>query len=109
MDEGRPPDPAIGPEPAPGEPAPQAVEPVEPIDPVDVEPIQRRPPSRRVIALVVVLIIAFVSFAVVGGRLIVEGPAAASPSTARLAYTDGAGALHTVDSDGTNVTDYPLE
>jgi TolB protein len=118
MDEGRPPDPAIGPEPAPAEPAPQAFAPLEaapieatatePVDPVDVEPIQPRPPSRRVVALVIVLIIAFVSFAVVGGRFIVTGPAAASPSTPRLAYTDGAGALHTVDADGTNVTDYPL-
>ena len=113
MDEGRPPDPAIGPEPAPQEPAPEAFAPLaaptEPVDPVDVEPIQPRPPSRRVIAVVGVLVVALVVFAVVGGRIVTGGPPAASPSVPRLAFTDGAGALHTVDEDGSNVTDYPLK
>jgi TolB protein len=124
MDEGRPPDLAIGPEPAPQEPAPDAsapfepvpaeaatesVESVESVEPVDVEPIQPRPPSRRMVALVIVLIVAFVSFAVVGGRIVLGGPAAASPSAPRIAFTDAAGALHTANAEGTQVTDYPLK
>jgi WD40 repeat protein len=126
MDEGRPPDPPIGPEPAPLEPASQAFAPfepatdpapstppepaaTEPVNPVDVEPISPRPPSRRVIAVVGVLVVALVVFAIVGGRIVSGGPAAASPSVPRLAVTDGAGKLHTADAKGTKLADYPLK
>ena len=105
MDEGRPPDPAS----EPPEP-PLAAEPVdafEPVEPVDVQPIAPRRPGRATIALVIVLILAFISFAVVGGRILIAGPETTPRPEPRLAVTDAAGHLHTVDAKGSSVVDYP--
>jgi dipeptidyl aminopeptidase/acylaminoacyl peptidase len=107
MDEGRPPDPANGPESAPPEPFAPPVA-TEPIDPVDVEPIAPRGPGRATIALVVVLILAFISFAVVGGRILIAGPDTTSRPQPRLAVTDAAGHLHTMDSEGRTILDYAV-
>jgi TolB protein len=115
MDEGRPLDPAS--EPAePLEPADpplatepvDAVRPVDAVEPIDVEPIERRGPGRATIALVVVLILAFISFAVVGGRILIAGPETTPRAEPRLAATDAGGHLHTMDARGGSVVDYPV-
>src|SRR6476620_6279983 len=95
MDEGRPTDPAT--------------ESTEAVDPVDVEPIAPRRPGRGTIALVVVLVLAFISFAVVGGRILIAGPESAPRPEPRLAVTDAAGHLHTMDGKGGSVLDYPVD
>ena len=111
MDEGRPTDPASEPAFAPAEPfgppeafaPPEPTEPplaTEPVDPVDVEPIEPRRPGRVTIALVIVLILAFISFAVVGGRILIAGPETPPRPEPRLAVTDAAGHLHTMDAKG---------
>ena len=104
MDEGRPTDPASEPAFAPAEQPP----PSEPVDPVDVEPIVPRGPGRATIALVIVLILAFISFAVVGGRILIAGPESPPRPEPRLAVTDAAGHLHTMDAKGGGVVDYPV-
>src|SRR6185312_11434125 len=104
MDEGRPTDPASEPAFAPAEQPP----PTEPVDPVDVEPIVPRRPGRATIALVIVLILAFISFAVVGGRILIAGPETPPRPEPRLAVTDAAGHLHTMDAKGGEVVDYPV-
>src|SRR6476661_11059123 len=103
MDEGRPTDPASEPAFEPAEPSPAT----EPVDPVDVEPIVPRGPGRATIALVIVLILAFISFAVVGGRILIAGPETPPRAEPRLAVTDAAGHLHTMDAKGGEVVDYP--
>ena len=119
MDEGRPTDPASEPAFAPAEPfgppeafaPPEPTEPplaTEPVDPVDVEPIEPRRPGRATIALVIVLILAFISFAVVGGRILIAGPETPPRPEPRLAVTDAAGHLHTMDAKGGSVADYPV-
>ena len=112
MDEGRPTDPAPEPAFAPAEsfgPPEPTESPLatEPVDPVDVEPIVPRRPGRATIALVIVLILAFISFAVVGGRILIAGPETPPPEP-RLAVTDAAGHLHTMDAKGGDVVDYPV-
>src|SRR6476661_5708255 len=110
MDEGRPTDPPSEPAFAPPEatqPPPPPTEPVDPVDPVDVEPIVPRGPGRATIALVIVLILAFISFAVVGGRILIAGPETPPRPEPRLAVTDAAGHLHTMDAKGGEVVDYP--
>jgi WD40 repeat protein len=120
MDDGRPPDPASGPAPQPFAPA-EPAEPAGPADlgapadtaddpePVDVEPIAPRRRSRAVVAIVGILVVALVLFAIVGGRILTTGSETSGSTTPRLAVTDAAGALHTADRRGTKLADYPLK
>src|SRR6476469_4943919 len=111
MDEGRPTDPASEPAFAPAEPSvpPEAFAPPEPTEPPPAdEPIVPRGPGRATIALVIVLILAFISFAVVGGRILIAGPETPPRPEPRLAVTDAAGHLHTMDAKGGSVVDYPV-
>jgi TolB protein len=110
MDEGRPPDPA------PGEAVPAGLVsdgdvPADsdfamevPTEEVSLEP---RRPGRGVIAIVIVLVVAFVSFAVVGGTIISSPPAPTPRPEPRLAVID-AGNLRTMDAHGGAVGDYQV-
>src|SRR5262245_24257818 len=87
MDEGRPPDPAT-----------------EDDDSIALEP---RPPSRTMVAIAVVVIVALAAFAILGGRVL-GAPAAepTAPPELRLAVTDDMGRLYTMDADGEAVTEH---
>ena len=109
MDEGRPPDPA-----PPEAPAAGAASGVDiPTDsdfvgevPTEEVALEPRRPGRGVIAIVIVLVVAFVSFAVVGGTIVMAPPAPTPRPDVRLAVTDGAGKLYTMDRDGGETADY---
>jgi TolB protein len=108
MDEGRPPDPA----PAEAAPADGVSDVDVPSDsdvalevPTEEVALEPRRPGRGVIALVIVLIVAFVSFAVVGGTIVMAPPAPTPRPEPRLAVID-AGNLHTMDAHGGAVADY---
>lgn len=96
MDEGRPPDPEASASP----------DPTEEVDPADVEPIEPRAPGRGIVAIVGVLVVALVVFAIVGGRIITAAPAQTTAQPPRLAVTDRDGKLHTMDASGGSVTDF---
>jgi TolB protein len=111
MDEGRPPDPAL-PDAAGGADRVPAADPFDAsgtaaystTEDVALEP---RRPGRISIAIVIVVAIAFISFAVVGGTIITSPPSPTPRPEARLAVTDAAGHLHTMDARGGSVVDYP--
>src|SRR5262245_57314732 len=114
MDEGRPPDPAPGPEtaapawpPAADADANGAIEEIESVEPVDAEPIVPKRPGKAVVAVVVTLVAALVVFAIVGGRIL-AGPGPASAGTPRLAVTDRTGKLFTMNPQGGDVAAYAI-
>src|SRR5262245_49154680 len=107
MDEGRPPDPA------PAFPAPEP-------DPSDADAgdgrlpltddvhLQPAPPGRALVAIAVVLVVALVAFAFVGGRIVTAGPESTPHPDPRLAVTDRNGRLHTATPDGRSIGDLDL-
>ena len=111
MDEGRPADPTTGaaPDGAPDWPTIDyaAADPGDGLPPDDA-PFEPRGPSRGIVAVVLVLIVALVVFAVLGGRVVLSNPEPAAPSEQLLAVTDADGKLYTMDRAGGSVVEHSL-
>src|SRR3954452_18116130 len=111
MDDGRPPDSELDASPKlagigaePGEPE----DPGEPVHLADVESIEPRPPRRGFVAIVGLLVVALVVFAIVGGRIATAEPRATAPHALELAVIDAGGELHTIDAKGLSIADFKV-